>query len=243
MLKHIYDKTDKGREEIATRKYHLAARLRALLVMIDGHRPLEVLMKNFGALGLSQDHVTELLGEGFLILVDAGEPEAVPEPLTATPRVAVSARARMVARRAASAHAHHEHHGDAGHQADRAHVVEAGDQETATGQLHQTGGTVATAPQLSAVAPAAVPAAAGMSEADTNLAVREFYTQTIRSTLGLRGMMLQLKVEKCANMAELSQLRDVYLEAVLKAKGREMALSLSGRLDQLLGSVDTSRAA
>ena len=231
MLKHIYDKTDQGREEIATRKYHLAAKLRALLVMIDGRRSLEVLMKNFGALGLSEEHVRELLGEGFISLVDAGEPEAIPEPLAAAPRVAVSARARMVARRAASAHAHHEHQGQGGYQ------------EPDTELLQEAGGTSALAPHLSAVAPAFVSAAPDMSEADTILALREFYTQTIKSTLGLRGMMLQLKVDKCADMPALRQLRDVYLEAVLKAKGREMALSLSGRLDQLLGSADNSRAA
>ena len=222
MLKHIYDKTEKGREEIATRKYHLAAKLRALLVMIDGRRPLEVLMKNFGALGLSQENVTELLGEGYISLVDAGEPEATPEPLATTPRAAVSARARMVARRAASAHAHHEQH-----------------------EHHEHDGAQAPEGEAGAASQMAEPAtmAAGLAQAGNYLAVREFYSQTIKSTLGLRGMMLQLKVEKCADMAALSQLRDVYLEAVLKAKGREMALSLSGRLDQLLGSEGASRAA
>ncbi len=48
-------------------------------------------------------------------------------------------------------------------------------------------------------------------------------------------MMLQLKVDKCVTIEDFRELRDAYLEAVLKAKGREMALSLSGRLDQLLG--------
>ena len=86
-------------------------------------------------------------------------------------------------------------------------------------------------------------AAAGLSEAEHFIAVREFYTQTIKSTLGLRGMMLQLKVEKCAGMDDLRELRDAYLEAVLKAKGREMALSLSGRLDQLLGTEGSTHAA
>jgi hypothetical protein len=32
----IYDKTEKGREEVATRKYQLAPRMRSLLVMVDG---------------------------------------------------------------------------------------------------------------------------------------------------------------------------------------------------------------
>ena len=79
MDKHIYDKTDKGREEIATRKYHIPAKMRSLLVMIDGHRPLEVLMKNFGAMGLSVDNVSELLRDEFIFLADAGAPDPVPE--------------------------------------------------------------------------------------------------------------------------------------------------------------------
>ena len=230
MLKHIYDKTDKGREEIATRKYHLAAKLRALLVMIDGHRPLEVLMKNFGALGLAQENVVELLGEGYINLVDAGEPEATPDAVSATPRVAVSARARMVARRAASAHAHHELH-------ELQELQELKELHDEDGERQPEAEVAPPHP----VQPATV--AGAMSDADSYLAVCEFYTQTIKSTLGLRGMLLQLKVEKCADMAALRELRDVYLEAVLKAKGREMALSLSGRLDQLLGGAVTSRAA
>jgi hypothetical protein len=204
MLKHIYDKTDKGREEIATRKYHVPAKLRALLVMIDGHRPLETLMKNFGPLGLSQDNVSELLKDEYITLIDDGEPEPVADQ--AGHKAPMNARARMVARREASARLHHEHE----HEAAQADLANAG--------------------------PATIqPAAPEFSVAERHMALQEFYTQTIKSTLGLRGMMLQLKVEKCAGIDDFRALRDVYLEAVLKAKGREMALSLSGRLDQLLG--------
>lgn len=201
MLKHIYDKTDKGREEIATRKYHVPAKLRALLVMIDGHRPLEVLMKNFGPLGLSEDNVTELLKDEYIVLIDNGEPEPAPE--SAAHKPPLTARARQLARREASARLHHEHEEEAAH-------ANAGPATLANG-----------APEMTA--------------AERHMALQAFYTETIKSTLGLRGMMLQLKVEKCAGIDDFRELRDVYLEAVLKAKGREMALSLSGRLDQLLG--------
>ncbi len=211
MDKHIYDKTDKGRDEIATRKYHLPAKMRSLLVMIDGHRPLEVLMKNFGPLGLSAEHVTELLRDEYIFLADAGAPEvAAEEPKGHGP----SARARMAARREASARS--QSHDEAVHAA-------AGDLPAAA-------------------AAAAAPGAISLSDAERHVALHEFYTQTIKSTLGLRGMMLQLKVEKCAGIEDFRQLRDVYLEAVLKAKGREMALSLSGRLDQLLGIEHGERA-
>jgi len=199
MKAYVYDKTDKGREEIATRKYHLAAKMRALLVMIDGHRPLEALMKNFGSLGLSEENVTELVAEGYIVLIDTGpEPEVEAPPVVRVP--ALSAKARMDARRAASARAH--------------------DGEDGGADPHEL---------------AAATLAAAESSAEQHLALSEFYTQTIKSTLGLRGMMLQMKVEKCANIDDFRALREPYLEAVLKAKGREMALSLRGRLDRLLG--------
>jgi hypothetical protein len=201
MKAYIYDKTDKGRDEIATRKYHLAAKMRTLLVMIDGHRPLEALMKNFGSLGLTEDNVTELLAEGYIVLIDAGpEPEVEAPPVARVP--AMSAKARMDARRAAATRAH-----DAdGHEANP--------------DPHEL---------------AAATLAAAESSAEQHMALAEFYTQTIKSTLGLRGMMLQLKVEKCGSIDDFRALREPYLEAVLKAKGREMALSLRGRLDRLLG--------
>jgi len=201
MLKHIYDKTDKGREEIATRKYHVPSKLRALLVMIDGHRPLEVLMANFGPLGLSPDNVSELLKDEYITLIDDGEPEPGPETVGHKPPM--TARARQLARREASARLHHEHEEEAA-------LANSGPATLQNG-----------APE--------------MSTAERHMALQAFYTETIKSTLGLRGMMLQLKVEKCAGIDDFRALRDVYLEAVLKAKGREMALSLSGRLDQLLG--------
>jgi hypothetical protein len=210
MDKHIYDKTDKGREEIATRKYHIPAKLRSLLVMIDGRRSLEVLMNSFGPLGLTAEHVTDLLKDEYIFLADAGI-----EPVTEQEQAKThgpSARARMAARRESSARSHD----------DIVHAA-AGD-----------------APAL--VEASATPGPSGMTDAERHVAVHEFYTQTIKSTLGLRGMMLQLKVEKCAGLDEFRELRDVYLEAVLKAKGREMALSLSGRLDQLLGIEQGERA-
>lgn len=214
MDKHIYDKTDKGREEIATRKYHLPAKLRALLVMMDGHRPLEALTKNFGAMGLSSDNVLELLKDEFIVLVDDGVPELAPEQ-AALHRPGMSARARQTARLHAST-AGRPHHGDEG---------------PATAIYEETD----DAPVTPAPLPAAQPDD-GMSDSERHMAVQAFYTQTIKSTLGLRGMMLQLKVEKCSGIEDFRELRDVYVEAVLKAKGSEMALSLSRRLDQLLGT-------
>ncbi|HWX03097.1 hypothetical protein [Collimonas sp.] len=65
-------------------------------------------------------------------------------------------------------------------------------------------------------------------------AIYHFYNDTIKSMIGLRGYGLQLRVERASSVQDFRELRQAYLEAVLKAKGEEIARSLRGRLDQLL---------
>jgi len=160
----IYDKTAKGREEIATRKFQLASRLRALLVLVDGHRSEEELLRNVAGLGLTDSALQELLAQGYIVLATSyvSLPEPEPEVQAPPPQPA-------------------------------RHV-----------QQFQS--------------------------------IYDFYNKTIKSTMGLRGFPLQLKVEKAASVDELRQLRDPYVEAVQKAKGRDTAALLARQLDQLLAS-------
>lgn len=203
----VYDKTDKGREEISTRKHQLASRLRTLLVMIDGRHSLDELLRNFAGVGVTEDSVKELLHEGYIFLASGSEPEPAAGPPSKLP---MSARARQIARRAAGVEGAH-----------------------AEADIHDD----APLPQV-ASAPVQSPQALAESQLDDATRFRhlyDFYNQTIKSTIGLRGIMLQLKVEKCSNVDDFRALRLQYLEAVLKAKGSEMARSLRGRLDELLG--------
>jgi hypothetical protein len=170
MTHRIFDKTDKGREEIATRKHQLPTRLRTLLVMIDGKQNEEELLKKVSGLGLTQESVSELLDNGFIQISAQAEPSVVPAA-TAEVGIAIS------------------------------------DEASGDGLLN------------------------GRSQFQ---AIYEFYTETIKSTIGLRGYSLQLKVEKAGSIEEFRSLRDPYLEAVMKAKGKEVARSLRTRLDQLL---------
>jgi hypothetical protein len=170
----IYDKTAKGREEIATRKYQLATRLRTLLVMVDGHKPEEELLRNVAGLGLTASAVQELLAQELIVLTTSYA--ALPETL-ATPAAAV---------------------------------------------------TPAAPPAETTDLPTA-------SQVQQFQQVYDFYNKTIKSTMGLRGFTLQLKVEKADTVEDLRQLRDPYLEAVQKAKGRDTALQLAQQLDSLLG--------
>jgi hypothetical protein len=169
MTSAIFDKTDKGREEIATRKYQLASRLRTLLVLVDGKQSTADLLKKVSGLGLNEESMAELLNGGFIqnltIFTATAAPDANP---------------------------------------------------------------AAVSPELGLTEDILPPGESQFT------AIYHFYTETIRSMIGLRGYTLQLKVEKAASIDEFRSLRQPYLDAVLKAKGNEIARSLGSRLDQLL---------
>ncbi|HSY27320.1 MAG TPA: hypothetical protein VK832_07450 [Burkholderiaceae bacterium] len=170
MANIIYDKTEKGQDEILTRKNHLASRMRSLLVLVDGKTNHDALLKKVAGLGLTEESIAELLQLG-LIEPHAAQIEAV----------------------------------------------------------------IAAPPQpIQQDAPAEKPTAILAEGESLYQALYNFYTTTIKSTLGLRGYAMQLKVERCANIDDFKALRQTYVEAVLKSKGPEMARSLGDRLDQLL---------
>jgi hypothetical protein len=175
----IYDKADKGREEIATRKYQLAPRLRSLLVMIDGKQSEAELLKKVLGLGLNEQSLIDLLEQEFIVMSSSGMAEPAPA-LAALPASAIAN------------------------------------------------------PSLAAGSAPAMPVTSPAETAARFQALYNFYNETIKSTLGLRGFALQLKVERAGNLQDFNDLRNVYIEAVLKAKGKEMARSLRDRLDQLL---------
>ncbi|MES2113696.1 MAG: hypothetical protein V4578_01020 [Pseudomonadota bacterium] len=214
MKTSIYDKTAKGREEIATRRYQLAPRLRTLLVLVDGRRPEDELLRNVAGLGLTADAMQELLREQFIVLstsystieaplVDAEEITAVPAPAVAVPMPAMPQAAPPVM--------------------------------PAPPPLQPLAAAPGVAP--AAATPQAAPAAPAVTptKAQQFQALYDFYNKTIKSTIGLRGFTLQLKVEKAACVEDFHELRRPYLEAVLKAKGGEMAERLGAQLDELLG--------
>lgn len=177
----IYDKTDKGRTEIATRSQHLAPRLRTLLLLIDGRRSEQELLANVAGLGLTEAALADLLAQEYIVLSRsyAALPAIVDDimPQAAAPAVIDSA----------------------------------------------AGTAQAAAPVVS------------MDAAQRYQSVYNFYTKTIKSTIGLRGFTLQMKVEKAGTIGDLRELRQPYLDAVLKAKGDAVAGELRAQLDRLLG--------
>ncbi|MFZ6732300.1 hypothetical protein ACO0LG_10290 [Undibacterium sp. Ji42W] len=178
----IYDKTEKGREEITTRKYQLASRLRTLLVMIDGKQTAADIMKKVAALGLTKQNLQELLEQEFIIEIAV---QTDPLPFST--------------------------------------------ESSAPPEIESTAATANIAGNLTVLA------APEMTDAERFQALYNFYNETIKSAIGLRGYGLQLKVERASNIDDFRALRQTYVEAVQKAKGPEMARSLSDRLDLLLG--------
>ena len=170
MSSTIYDKSDKGRAEIATRKYQLASRLRTLLVMVDGKQAVDDLLKKVAGLGLDGQSIQALLDQEFIFVARPKELAAGSEAETETRESALPAK----------------------------------------------------------------PGADTMTDAQRFQATHVFFNETIKSAIGLRGFALQMKVERASTMEDFHALRAPYLEAVIKAKGNEMARSLRDRLDQLL---------
>lgn len=82
----IYDKTDKGREEISTRKYHLASKLRSLLLLIDGKSDIDTVLKKLGGVEQGSANVEELVAQGYIAQVHTLAPSsaAASSPATAT---------------------------------------------------------------------------------------------------------------------------------------------------------------
>jgi hypothetical protein len=69
MTHSCFQKTEKGREEIATRKHGLSLRIRSILLMIDGKRTCQELVQAYPGLGLSDALLTDLERQGFISLV------------------------------------------------------------------------------------------------------------------------------------------------------------------------------
>ncbi|MBC3935831.1 hypothetical protein [Undibacterium rugosum] len=176
MFASIYDKTDKGRQEIATRQFQLPNRLRTLLVMVDGKQSAADLLRKVQPLGLDENSVQELIDGDFI------SPMEIVAPVNEVAETAPNANP---------------------------------DISTETSYLSDS----------------SIPELSGPEQFH---AVYRFFNDTIKANLGFRGFALQLKVERASNLGDFEQLRIPFLEAVMKAKGRDFARNLRDQLDVLL---------
>ncbi|MES2832155.1 MAG: hypothetical protein V4695_09195 [Pseudomonadota bacterium] len=223
----IFDKTAKGREEIATRQHHIAPRLRTLLLLVDGKRDVVELMAKVAGLGLDKNALDELLKGEFIqqaeplaTAADAVAPTE-PAPIPATqplPLVKANLATEITTTTDAPA------------------TSPAGPNDT--NDTTDKSATQTAAPD-SAIDRIATDDEGPLRSGESQFqAITSFFTETIRSAIGLRGFTMQLKVERASTIADLRALRDPYLEAVLKSKGPELERSLRNRLDQLFALGD-----
>jgi hypothetical protein len=76
-------KTDKGAEEIKSRAYGLAARLRSVLIMVDGNSTVAEYVARFGAIPDIEGTLQMLLDQGYLVARATAAPAPPPAPSTA----------------------------------------------------------------------------------------------------------------------------------------------------------------
>ena len=79
-LKTVFSKTDKGQDEIATRQNRLPARVRTMLITVDGQRSVQELVSSslFGESG-AQAYLTTLLENGYI--AEKNESSAPAKPI------------------------------------------------------------------------------------------------------------------------------------------------------------------
>lgn len=75
MMHRHFQKTDKGREEIATRRHGLSLRLRSILLLIDGKKSGEDLLRAYPGLGLTEALLADLEKQRFITTLTDAQPQ------------------------------------------------------------------------------------------------------------------------------------------------------------------------
>ncbi len=180
----IYQKTDKGQDEIRTRANHLDQRHRAVLLMVNGEKTCDEILLQLQPLGMTQAVFDELEQGGYIRAHVAGTPAAPAKSVPASPPPPSSAPPTAVA----------------------------------------------AAPAPSATASSAT----GEHGVDGYQRLYRFYTETISRYLGLRGYLLEMKVEKAGNVEELVALRETLKTALTKTRGEPETSNVIAQLDLLI---------
>ena len=210
----IYKKTDKGREEIATRHYGLPHPLRILLLLLDGKKPAEAVLEKLRGLGVTPAHLEQLCEADFLDEVEVVLPPAEPE-LENQPFPDEDAQTWSPVAADASA--------DGAGETVGSEVTVADDAAARTAVEPKPVG-----PEEPPLIPALSPELPPLQQ------LYLFYTETIRTTVGLRAYGLQLKVEYAESVEDFQHLRAEYLQTIRQAKGQKFASILAENLDLLL---------
>lgn len=202
----IYDKTDKGREEIATRKWHLPSRMRSLLVLIDGKQSDAQLVKKTGGLGLTAQSLDELQENGFIqrVSIEAEESPVIDgnDTLDLTAPATITNMADNTL----------------GSIEESQTIFEASEEETAAWRA-----------DLNALLQANDNDGPRESRVDM---MKSYLADLIKENLGFRGFFLQRKLAKANTLYDIHAFRQAYVSAILHAKGKDKAIALRDEFDE-----------
>jgi len=219
MVNPIYRKTEAGHEEIRTRARKLDHKLRALLLIVNGERAKSELFAQVSGMGVAEEAFDTLLALG---LIEPMAGAATPAPATqagAGPDKPATRRAPAETNLFAAYSAFNTPEG-----------------KGIDDVLADT--TIASGTNVQSAAP-------GQSAplgADSYQRLYHFFTDVIGNHLGLRGYVLQVKVEKAATLVELAALRDTLGVALHKAKGEITARAIVDQLDEMLAEMGVAPA-
>ncbi|MBC3879978.1 hypothetical protein H8K35_06425 [Undibacterium sp. LX40W] len=207
-----YDKTGKGREEIATRKYQLPTRLRSLLVLVDGRQSDDDLLQKMAALGLNELSLQKLEVEGYIKKIN-GDEVIDSENFTASeqlnpPREQENQETPMI----------------------DSTFGPMGDLEESQTIFEASEGDDAWNANLDAIL-----AAADDEDEDRESRVdmmKRYLSDLIKENLGIKGFFLQRRLLKAMSLEDIHAFRQDYVSAILHAKGKDKAIALRDQFDQ-----------
>jgi len=78
MLAQRYDKTDKGREEIAQGRKNLRGKLRTVLFLVDGGKDVGAIQQQMAVIGAPADAISQLADQGYIAPLGTSAPRAEP---------------------------------------------------------------------------------------------------------------------------------------------------------------------
>ena len=201
-----YDKTEKGREEIATRKHQLPTRLRSLLVLVDGKQSDEILLQKTESLGINHLSLQKLELEGFIQRTTYG---------TSAESAEIESPAR-----------------DSGENKETSMTDSTigfmGDLEESQTIFEPSENDDGWTADLDAIM-------SEHDDDDRESRVdmmKRYLGQIIKEHLGISGFFLQRKLLKAATLEDLHAFRQDYVAALLHAKGKDLAVTLRDQFDQ-----------
>ncbi len=194
-------KTEAGRDEMRTRARHLPGALRQALLLVDGHRTLGQLREMLAGSKAPTDCVEQILALGLIEPVSPPEPPAPAPPPSPAPSAPIPLAESTEPSRSAFPDSSP---GEAAPRIvdRRAPVRERTVEEVSAEEL----------------------------EAKRFERLYMLMLEVTRDYLGIRGMFMQLKIERCANVDDLLALRYELGEAISRARGPAVAAELVARI-------------